>query len=351
MRAELSRERLRRLRLAAQCLLPGHEARSPREAARAVVGVQAQDVRAAALALRARVPGLERRAVDDPGLVRTWSVRGTAHLIDVDDRDWLHAALGPRNRRTFDAIMRRRGALDIAHTMLPEMLAVLERGPRDRASLLEEVGAGHGELGPAVNVLIPWAVSHGCILSLADGRLRIAEPPAELDEEEARAILARRYLAGYGPASAEDLAAWSGLALGHARRALHALEPLDRAGHLLALPGTLDLELRPPVAVRLLGAFDTTMLGHRRRELLLEPVHDHLLLRGGGMVRPVVLSRGNVTGFWRLAGSGRRRTLEVQWLAGGASGRALEAESRDVARFLEIDLAVTQAEGIAAEAR
>ena len=53
MRAELSRERLRRLRLAAQCLLPGHEARSPREAARAVVGVQAQDVRAAALALRA----------------------------------------------------------------------------------------------------------------------------------------------------------------------------------------------------------------------------------------------------------------------------------------------------------
>jgi hypothetical protein len=336
--------------LAAQCLLPGYHADDPRAAARAVVGIQAQDVRAAGLALRARVSGLEREAVDDPGLVRTWSARGTVHLIDIDDRDWLHAALVARNRRTFEAIMRRRGALEIARAMLPDMLAILERGPCDRASLLAEIGTRHGELGPAVNVLVPWAVTEGQILSLPDGRLRAAERPAPVDEEEALAMLASRYLAGYGPASAEDLAAWSGLALGHARRALQTLEPLERAGDLLALPGTLDLEPPPPATLLLLAAFDTTMLGHRRRELLLDPAHDHRLLRGGGMVRPVILARGKVAGFWRLKGTGRRRTLEAEWLAGTGSRRALDAEARDVARFLELELTVEEAASTSGDA-
>ena len=56
--------RLRRLRLAAQRLSPETAARDAREAARAVVGIQAQDVRAAALALRSRVPGLDREEVN-----------------------------------------------------------------------------------------------------------------------------------------------------------------------------------------------------------------------------------------------------------------------------------------------
>jgi hypothetical protein len=328
------------LRLAAQCLLPGYEAADVRTAARAVVGIQAQDLRAAALALRSRVPGLERAAVDAPDLIRTWSVRGTVHLIDRDDRDWLHAATVARNRRTFDAIMRRRGALEIAQRMLPEMVAVLERGPRDRASLLAEVGDHHGDLGPAVNILIPWAVTEGVMLSLSDGRLVAADPPRPVAEDEALATLASRYLAGYGPADATDLAAWSGLALGVARRALDAIGPLDRHGELFALPGAIDAELSRPASLQLLAAFDTTMLGYRRREALLDPVHDHRLVRGGGMVRPVVLVRGKVGGFWRLAGGGRRRVLEVEWLGGPGPSKALAAEADDVARFLGIEVGV-----------
>ena len=54
-------------RLAAQRLTPATAAADARAAARAVVGVQAQDVRAAALALRSRVPGLRRAAWTAPG--------------------------------------------------------------------------------------------------------------------------------------------------------------------------------------------------------------------------------------------------------------------------------------------
>src|SRR5256885_3538964 len=107
-------ERLRRLRLAAQRLTPATAEDGPRAAARAVVGVQAQDVRAAGLALRSRVPGLRRADVDGSGLIRTWTKRGTVHLIDPCDWPRLHAVTGPRNPAPVDAEMRKRGDYDAA---------------------------------------------------------------------------------------------------------------------------------------------------------------------------------------------------------------------------------------------
>ncbi len=329
------------MRLGAQRLLAGAHAADEREAARAVVGVQAQDVRAAALQLRSRVPGLDRETVvASERLVRTWTVRGTVHMIDLDDRDWLHAAMAARNQRTFDAIMRRRGALDTAKAMLPDVLRALERGPSDRASLLAEIGPRHGELGTAINVLVPWMVSQGRLLGLPDGRLRLADPPAPVDRDEALATLASRYLAGYGPADAGDLAAWSGLGLQLARRALQAAGPLETRGELHCLPGALDAaaELPDPLQLQLLGAFDTLMLGWRSRDLHLRPEHDRMLHRGGGMIRPVVLVAGRVAGFWRLLGSGARRQLELEWIGRPRHAKALAGEAREIGRFLGAEI-------------
>ncbi|HEY5261497.1 MAG TPA: crosslink repair DNA glycosylase YcaQ family protein, partial [Solirubrobacteraceae bacterium] len=95
--------RLRAARLAAQRLTPATACASAEEAALAVIGVQAQDLRAAALSLRSRVPGLTREAVRSAPLVRTWTARGTAHLIAASDRPWLHALFGERNSRAFGA--------------------------------------------------------------------------------------------------------------------------------------------------------------------------------------------------------------------------------------------------------
>ena len=110
-------ERLRRARLAAQRLTPATACASAEEAAIAVIGVQAQDLRAAALALRSRVPGLTRGAVRAAPLLRTWTVRGTVHLIAASDRPWLHALLAERNARMFGARFERFG--------------IVERGQRD----------------------------------------------------------------------------------------------------------------------------------------------------------------------------------------------------------------------------
>ena len=180
----------------------------------------------------------------------------------------------------------------------------------------------------------------GLVVGLPDGRLRAAEPPPRVEPDEALATMARRYLAGYGPASAADLAAWSGLPLGAARRGLDAIGAQHDGGDLRALPGALDRD--PPAAppARLLAAFDTTMLGWRSRGLLLGGRNAARLLPGSGMVRATVLARGLVTGTWRLTGSGRRREIEIEWFGRRAARRHLEAEARDIARFLGVEAAL-----------
>lgn len=335
-------DRLRRWRLAAQRLTPVTRAPDVRDAVRSVVGVQAQDLRAASLALRSRVEGLLRSAVEGSGLVRTWTVRGTVHLIDQDDLPWLHAVTGPRNRRRFDALMAKRGSLQLAQAMLPDIVAVLEQGPRDRAGLLAELAArGQPDLGPrSVNIIAPWAAAQGLVRGLPDGRLTAADPPPRADADEAMATLAQRYLAGYGPASDADLARWSGLPLRAARRALAAVSEIETAGDLVALPGTFDAAAPAPPPALLLAAFDTLMLGYATREPFLAAAEDHRILPGGGMLRAAVLARGRVTGTWRVTGAGGKRILAVEWFGRRAPAQALGAEALDVGRFLGVDVRV-----------
>lgn len=342
MAAAVASARLARLRLAAQRLSPGSEAASATEATRAVCGIQAQDVRASRLALRSRVPRLERPDVDAvPALLRTWTVRGTAHLIAADDHPWLHALTAARNHRYFENLIDKRGALDAARAALPAMVAMLEAGgPLTRAELLAGLESrGLPSLGPrAVNVLMPWACVQGLIAGLPNGRFRAAEPPPPVAEDEALATLARRYLAGYGPAAPADLAKWSGLPLGSCRRALGSCGELEAAGELLALPGTFDSDPPAPPAAKLLAAFDTSMLGWSSREPLVEAGDDAHVLPGGGVVRAVVLGRGHAVATWRLEGSGRRRTLVLDRFGRAPAGSALAAETADVARFLGVEL-------------
>ena len=275
-------ERLRAGRLAAQRLTPATACKSAEEAALAVIGVQAQDLRAAALALRSRVPGLTRSAVRAAPLLRTWTVRGTVHLIAASDRPWLHALFARRNARVFGARFARFGIVEEVNAMRGDVVELCGERPRDRPSLLRAlVERGHPSLeqGP-INTFVPWLSTQGLIVTDTAGLLHAADPPPAVDLDEALAILGARYRAGYGPCDATDLAKWSSLPITQARRALEAAGP----------PSDVDLlptDDTPPCL--LLAAFDTLMLGYRTREPFVVAEDDHHILRGGGMLKPVVL--------------------------------------------------------------
>jgi hypothetical protein len=80
------------------------------------------------------------------------------------------------------------------------------------------------------------------------------------------------------------------------------------------------------------------MLGWRTREPIVPAVDDGNVLPGGGIVRAVLLNRGRACATWRVAGSGKRRTVELEPFRRLPARAAIAAEAADVGRFLGIEL-------------
>jgi hypothetical protein len=72
------------------------------------------------------------------------------------------------------------------------------------------------------------------------------------------------------------------------------------------------------------------MLGHRTREPFVAAEHDHHVLKGGGMLKPVVLSDGVATGTWSI----KKGRPEPAWFGRPAPPAALDSETTDIERFL-----------------
>jgi winged helix DNA-binding protein len=356
MTGALTDARIRLARMHAQGLA-GRRAAEVAEAVRRVVGLQGQDVRANRLAVRARTDGCTRSDVDIAGnekrsVVRTWAMRGTLHMLAAEDLGWIVGLLGPYFAARF-AGRRRQLGLDepTCERGVAALHAVLSNAqPLTRAELVSRI-ADHGVVldprSQAPAHLLGYAAMTGGVCRGPDTG---ADEPTytlvadwigiqpSVPPDEARARLATRYLAGHGPATAADFAAWSGLPLGQARTAFDAiaddLEPAGPAGSVLA--GTPAPEPTGRPEVRLLGHFDTYLLGYRSRELAVPAEFDREIQSGGGFIMPAVLVDGRVLGTWR-----QRRTkagFEVSVAPFTTLPKrllpALRAEVADLGRFL-----------------
>jgi hypothetical protein len=353
----LTSDQVRLLRLRAQHLAQP----APREALLDVVGdvmgIQAQMPSAAALSLRARVAGLTSEDLHQAlevhrSLVRTWVMRGTIHVIRTEDLPWMLAALPPSVLPDVPRWLERRAGLSRSRTAAAASKVerlLLQRGPMTRGKIVEAVG-----LGPEAG--------YG-LMRLAALKGRICYGPDRGSEQTYVAVrdwlpalpplgppppgeLARRYLAGYGPAEPADLAAWWGMPLGRAREELRALgtrsrEVTHHGRNLSVLAGTLDDRSSPTGGpVRLVGAWDTYLLGHRDRDLIISPAHAGRVNRGGGWVHPVVLVGGRVGGVWRLERRSGKARVEVEAF-GPIPRPGLREEAEDVGRFLGLPVELT----------
>jgi Winged helix DNA-binding domain len=159
----------------------------------------------------------------------------------------------------------------------------------------------------------------------------LGKPPAAVDDEVVLARLARRYLAGHGPASDRDLAKWAGLPVGQVRRGLTAIaaELRERADGLAELAaGSREVDSLP--APRLLGAYDPVLLGWESRDPILGEHQE--IVTVNELFRPFALADGRAAGSW--AWTGGEVTLERFAELPEPVESALAAEARDVQRFL-----------------
>ena len=132
-------------RLTAQ-LLSGSPARDPVAVAERLLAVQAQDARAARLAIRARTRRLSAADVDralsaDRSLIITWLNRRTLHLVRSEDYPWLQALTTPP---LLTGNVRRLAQMGVSPRAAERGVAAVERaladeGPLTRAELRERI--------------------------------------------------------------------------------------------------------------------------------------------------------------------------------------------------------------------
>jgi hypothetical protein len=273
--------------------------------------VQAQVLSAAELGLAVRVrdatvADVQRELYERRSIVKTWSIRGTLHLVPADELPlWAAAARGP-------------DAPDPAP--LDDAIAeALDGRCLTRQELAEAVGderllSGWGERlwTSAVTGRLCFGPPRGANVTFVRADQWIGGW-REVDPLEARREVLRRYLRAYGPAKPDDFRRWSGFGRDESR-ALFEEADLEavrvegkRAFLLRGDDGDFDRDL---TSVRLLPRYDAYVIGFRPHEPLVpEPVKERIKQDPKGRwetitgVSPLIVD-GVATGLWRRASNG-----------------------------------------------
>ena len=347
---------LARLRAATQLIHRPASARDPAEIARSIAGAQAQDVYAGPQTFRSRsrrltASDITRARTEERSLLRTWVMRTTVHLIPTDDAGWWLPLFEPGierwSRRRLEQLGMPPGQEDKALRVIAKALE--SEGPLTRPEAAERVGEAGVKLNQHTRLhVIGLAVTSGvaclgpdrgktsCLVRREDW---LGKPPP-FNRDLALAELARRYLGAFGPATDRDFAYWSGLPLRDVRAGLESISReieevsvgeetmLIMRGGLPRLPSTGQ--------VRMLGNFDTYLLGWKDRAFSVAGEHAvHVKEGGGGWIRPVILEDGVVIGGWRSSRKGGRLeiTLNLPKAERDRLGAKIDAEVADIARF------------------
>jgi hypothetical protein len=305
---------LGRATLARQLLLE----RAPMGAAEAIehlVGMQGQAPHAPYVGLWSRLSTFDPEELSgllrDRRVVRIALMRGTVHLVTARDACGLRTLIQPvydRDLRTNTLHAAPLAGLDLAalaaagrELLEAKPLSGTELGAllRERWPDREAASLAYGVRGVLPLVQVPprglWGRSGQPVLTTLEswtGAPLFPMPPAEM---------VRRYLGAFGPATVQDVQAWSGLT--GLRDVVHAL-PLarfrDEAGRdLFDLPDAPRPDPDTPAPVRLLADFDNLLVSHADRTRVIADEHRAYMARHR-LVRAFLVD-GVVAGTWTVA--------------------------------------------------
>jgi hypothetical protein len=317
--------------------------KTPTDAARQLIGIQAQIPISAHLALTNRVDNVTLNSLkaareQERKLIRMWGQRNTAHLYAADDWPLLHR--WTRNLASIVASKLKQAGVEKAFNGLVSYFARrLERGEhvrfRDARSFknYETIVGTKEQWMASVSATgsADWLIAAAAIMRLVrDGVVchgpddgpestfvhrRHWLPELNWTEDESHILStgAQRYLAAYGPATPKEMAAYFGLTLTEVTQwigvARDKLIEVDRAG-TRSLARAVDLEVlteRPPPGadwpVRLLHRFDPYLVGTvgiKDKDWLIDDDNINRVWRPGGHIEAVILDHGCVVGTWRF---------------------------------------------------
>lgn len=345
----LSDRELNRATLARQLLLA--RVRGPvARAVRRIAGLQAQYSPGPYVNLWSRVEGFRieqlERALARHTVVKASLLRVTLHLVAAQDYPAFAAAMTPHLANHWRRWHKREDVPGIERIARKAVEYASE--PR----LAEELRALVSEVAPDEDPkVVLWRVwTHTPFVEVPPsgmwryfGKAHLVPGEAWVGTklppyEAAITRLCESYLAGFGPATRNDLANWCALRIGDVQQGLEALEPRlrrfrDEAGREL-----IDLKRAPlpgdvPAPPRFLLKFDNALMANVDRSRVLPPEYrDAVVSPKNGDVVPTFLVDGYVAGKWRHEG-GRVRLEPFAPLPGRVK-QPLEAEARRLASWL-----------------
>jgi len=338
----LSPRALNRALLARQLLLERSRAPLPRALER-IGGIQAQYAPSMYVGLWSRLDGFERagltRALERRSVVQGTLMRMTIHL--VSRRDYWPLAVAVR-------AVRRASWLRTARAAPPEAeLAAAARALRDRLGdgtiHRKELEALVGRpLAGGVGLWLDlvrappsgtWERRRADLYAAAEAWIGTPEDEAE---DAAMEHLVRRYLGGFGPATAADVVSFTGLPIGTVRPLLARMDLRELRSEdgeaLVDLPRAPLPDPGTPAPPRFLPTWDATLLVHARRAgVLPEELRPRVFSIRNPHSVPTFLVDGMVAGAWRFEDGAVR--LEPWRRLDRADERALAAEAERLAAF------------------
>ena len=311
-----------------------------------ICGLHSQLAMTPSLSLWNRVKSFKKNLLNEAlyikkSLVRVWCMRGTLHIIPSDELPIYHQSVKRMWFEHHGRYMRRPDwpPLDIRKSIIyPKILEALKEGPLTRTELNTKLSAVlEPNLQRYKRLFSAWGgiLKEMCYLGL----IVYAEPNrktrfARLDqwlphtyleqitEKEAQTKLLLKYLHGYGPASVQDFAYWSGITITESRKVFNEnkqslkevrVEGMKKQLWLLKddfnrLEG-IDVNEKP--SVHLLPKFDPLLLGHKNKSRILKSEHLKQVFRPAGDVAATVLVDGSIEGTWNYKKTKDKLTVNV----------------------------------------
>jgi hypothetical protein len=301
----LTQRDLNRALLARQLLLERSKLPIPRALER-IAGIQNQYAPNAYIRLWTCLERFARddltRALERRSVVQATLMRETIHVVSRRDYWPFAVAIRAAQREWFLRVRRPRPNERDLERRAGELRRLMADGPRQYDELVEAVGRGWG---PWIeHVRVPpsgtWEKRRAHLFQTAENWLG----PEDIEEDEARAHLVRRYLGAFGPASRKDIAQWSHLRPGDLEPALERLSLRrfrdEGGGELLDIPRAPLPDPDTPAPVRFLPTWDAVLLVHARRTGVLPERYRPLIFHTKNPPSvPTFLVDGVVAGTWK----------------------------------------------------
>jgi hypothetical protein len=336
----LTLRELNRATLARQLLLE-RKRLSPKAVIERLVGMQAQWSPAPYVGIWARTMSFRRETLERElargTIVKANLIRMTLHLVTLRDYWLMRAAISESGHADQwpDSKLVERTVRELA-----------EAGPTTSVEALALIERKHGLTG--LRARRAWRggrmrahVLHDHLSASWDAPQRhrfvaLRDPDAYVPVE-ARAEIVRRYLAAFGPASRQDIDAWSMMRQPQIRAALERLEPLRRfrdenGRELLDVSRAPLPDAETPAPVRFLPKWDNVLLSFADRTRVLPDEYRKKVISQGGDVKQTYLVDGLVAGIWEVEDG--RVVLQPFTRLSGAVRSELEDEAARLEAFL-----------------